>query len=269
MVDVIRPLDRERLRAEFRRATPFPFICIDDFLDPSLAEAAAASYPTFEGAQKMGLEFKWVNEQRKVQITDTSKFPEPVRTINEALASQDFLETLSYVTGIPKLLADPELTGGGMHITGAGGRLDVHVDFNYIKERKLHRRLNILVYLNRAWEQSWGGQIELWDREVKTCGQSFNPAFNRCLIFETSETSYHGVRPLTCPPEVARISFAGYYYTAEAPEHWQGVSHSTIFKARPDEFFRGAVLMPVAVARKRVTNQIRRAGRLLKRLLPS
>ena len=54
------------------------------------------------------------------------------------------------------------------------------------------------------------------------------------MIFETNEISYHGVIPVSPSATVPRQSFATYYYTREAPAHWTGVSHSAIFKARPD-----------------------------------
>ena len=66
---------------------------------------------------------------------------------------------------------------------------------------------------------------------------------NRCVIFETSHFSFHGVTPVTSPPEAMRKSFAAYYYTREAPPGWTGESHSTIFKPRPGERFRSPVLM--------------------------
>ena len=45
---------------------------------------------------------------------------------------------------------------------------------------------------------------------------------------------------------------AAYYYTHEAPEHWTGHAHSTIFKARPDEKMKGWVLMPMIRVRRAV-----------------
>jgi hypothetical protein len=265
--DIIRPYDRDALRSAFRSAEPFPFIAIDDFLEPGFASELADSYPTFESAERLGYEFSALNEQRKVQVTDPAKFPPPVRLLNERLASQAFLDDVSYITGIPRLLADEQLAGGGMHVTGPGGRLDVHVDFNFIRERELHRRLNILVYLNRTWRPEWGGQLELWDRDVKHRHHTFEPILNRCVIFETSDISFHGVRPLTCPPDVARCSFAAYYYTVDPPPHWKGVSHSTIFKARPDEILRGLVLMPANKLRWGLIERYRAAKRRAKGLL--
>jgi hypothetical protein len=83
---------------------------------------------------------------KKTQVTDSKQFPKPLRDFNDALASPKFTETVSWIFGIPDLLPDPELDGGGLHQTGSRGRLDVHVDFTYIAARKLHRRLNILIY---------------------------------------------------------------------------------------------------------------------------
>ena len=240
---LLRPYDRDQLRQEFQSAQPFPHIKIDNFLQPEVAQEISAAYPTFDNAVSMGFQFNALNEQRKVQVTDAAKFPGPVARLNEALASPAFLKDLEYITGIPNLLADARLAGGGMHLTGPGGRLDVHVDFNYDENIKLHRRLNILVYLNPVWEPSWGGEIELWDKDVKNRGVSLLPLINRCLIFQTDETSYHGVSPITGPAHVERKSFAAYYYTKEPPARLerpgphhrvQGASRREAARLRPD-----------------------------------
>lgn len=60
----------------------------------------------------------------------------------------------------------------------------------------------------------------------------------------TSATSYHGVKSLVYPQYVTRKSFAAYYSTKEAPVGWTGAKHSTLFKARPDEWAKGNILMP-------------------------
>ncbi len=247
---LIRPLDIERLRREFRAAAPFPHVLIDPFLEHDFAREVSESYPSFEEAARMGREFDAVNEYRKIQITDSRLFPEPVRRLDQALASPGFVRDLEEITGIDGLLYDPELAGGGIHITGARGRLDVHVDFNFIPERGIYRRLNLLLYLNPTWERSWGGAVELWDEKVRTMHHAFAPRMNRCVIFETSEKSFHGVEPVTCPPEVVRKSFAVYYYTREAPASYSGEAHTTIFKARPHERLKKYVLMPAQRARE-------------------
>ena len=264
---MINPLSLDTLRDRYRSAKPFPYIVIENFLEPSVAKELSTVYPTFEQAKSQGFAFNFVNEQRKVQITDPAKFPDPVRRLNQAISAPKFLADLEYVTGIPRLMADEQLSGGGMHLTGSGGRLDVHVDFNVIEDRKLFRRLNILLYLNPVWKPEWGGHIELWDKDVKVCHESCEPQLNRCLIFETSDHSYHGVRPITAPPEMVRQSFAAYYYTTEAPPDWKGTSHSTIFRARPDEKFRGLVSMPAEKLRRGIKARVDRSKKFVKSLI--
>jgi hypothetical protein len=255
-MSVIRPLDIDELRRQFDEGEPFRHLCIDGFLEPDFAREVAAAYPSFETALERGYSFDYVNERKKVQVTDSSKFPAPVERLHQAIASQEFRDQLAQITGIPNLLADPALVGGGMHVTGPHGRLDVHVDFNYVEDRKLHRRLNILVYLNPEWHHDWGGEVELWDRDVRRCYVSLKPVLGRCVIFETSEISFHGVTALTCPDGFARKSFAAYYYTREAPAGWDGKAHSTIFRARPDERLRGYVLMPAEKLQRAFKHQV-------------
>jgi hypothetical protein len=258
-------LDLELLRKRFINARPVPYIMIDSFLDRDAADKVADSYPAFEAAVGQGKEFTSVNERKKVQITRSSLFPGPVAQLSTLLASQKVLDDLSFITGIPNLIADESLSGGGMHITGAGGRLDVHVDFNYIKGRALHRRLNLLVYLNPNWQEDWGGQFQLWDKEVKNCEVTFSPVLNRCVIFETSDVSFHGVVPVSAKAKAPRRSFAVYYYTKEAPDHWTGEEHSTIFVARPEERFKRYIAMPA----DRLMHQVHRGKERLKTKIKS
>ncbi len=241
--DILRPIDREALARSFRAAEPTRYFVIDDFLQPAFAHEVASSYPSYAAAQEMGQQFKAVNENLKVQITDRGRFPDPVTRLNATLSSDAFLETLVAITGIEELRADRELSGGGMHVMGSGGRLDVHVDFNLIRDRGLYRRLNILVFFNESWDATWGGGFELWDPEVKQCVLAAEPKFNRCVVFNTTESSYHGVQPIKAPAGITRNSFASYYYTKAAPEGL-GDFHSTVFKARPDEWWRERFLLP-------------------------
>jgi len=151
-----------------------------------------------------------------------------------------------------------------MHVTGPHGRLDVHVDFNLFGE--LYRRVNLLLYLNPEWREDWGGQIELWDAEVRHCGLRLTPDLGRCLIFEASDISFHGVAPLKCPPDVVRRSFAAYYYTREPPPAGIRNVHGTVFRARPDERLRQLVLMPAEQAQRAVTATVKGMGRRARRL---
>jgi Rps23 Pro-64 3,4-dihydroxylase Tpa1-like proline 4-hydroxylase len=247
-MELLNPLDRDALKAKILRAQPFPHFCIDNFLNVDFANEVCASFPEYRMAKTLGVEFRALNEKYKIQITHSEKFPPAIARLSNLLASQEFVDMWSDLLGIPNLLADPDLTGGGIHETNSGGRLDVHVDFNFIEEKQWHRRVNLLIYFNKDWREKYGGYLDIWDKDVKRCYGSFAPTFNRLAGFVTSEISFHGVTPLTCPPNIARKSFAAYYYTKEAPANWDGTKHSTIFKARPNEWVRGRALMPAESA---------------------
>jgi hypothetical protein len=264
---ILRPIDRETLRHEFAIASPFRFVRIEPFLDQPFAEEVASSYPTFERATAHGRTFRTVNERMKVQITDPARFPAPVRRLHELLMSPAFIADLSSITAIPDLVPDEELEGGGMHVTGPGGRLDVHLDFNYLEARKLYRRVNLLLYLNPIWQDDWGGHLELWDREMKRCEQTFAPLLNRCVVMETTDASFHGVTPITADAALPRCSFAAYYYTRQAPAESSAPIAGTMFRARPNEWVRAGMLMPIENFQRRVKTGVRRITRGAQRLL--
>ena len=112
-LDLICDLDADSLRERVRSATPFPHFCIDNFLQPDFAHEILQSYPDYKSAQQMGKNFNAVNEKGKVQVTNSNLFEPPVKRLNDLLASQEFLDLMSYVMEIPNLVADPELIGGG------------------------------------------------------------------------------------------------------------------------------------------------------------
>jgi len=264
MNKLINHIDKDSFKETFLSKAPFPHFCIDNFLKEEFAEDIYESFPVYQEAQKLGKEFTAVNEKRKVQITDPSSFSPAIKKLNDLLASKEYVDMWSDLTGVPNLLMDSSLTGGGIHETNSGGHLDVHVDFNYNEEMQAHRRLNILIYFNKDWREEYGGYLDVWDKDIKKCYGSFEPKFNRACGFLTSDISFHGVTPITCPESVIRKSFATYYYTKEAPTDWDGKKHSTVFKARPDEWAKGKILMPFEKTSRNIESGIRRLKNTVK-----
>jgi Rps23 Pro-64 3,4-dihydroxylase Tpa1-like proline 4-hydroxylase len=154
-----------------------------------------------------------------------------VRFFFAHLNSIFFLGFLSELTGIPDLISDPYFDGAGLHETLPGGWLDVHADFNFHGASFLDRRLNVLVYLNRDWREEWGGALELWNADLSRCGRRVVPAFNRTVVFSTTDASFHGhPDPVRCPGGETRKSLALYYFTTGRPETERTPRHSTIWR---------------------------------------
>lgn len=238
-------LDRERLTAlaEDRReayasASPYPHTVIDDFLPEDVLEAVLQEFPS--PAQVDWLAFDSESE-RKLASNDETVMGPMTRQVLAAFNSSAFIDFLEQLTGIDGLVPDPHLEGGGLHQIERGGHLKVHADFNRHPRTGLERRLNVLVYLNRDWKDEYGGAFELWDKKMKSCEVKVMPYFNRCVVFSTTSTSYHGhPEPLACPEGETRKSIALYYYSKDRPTNEAGATHNTLFQARPGEDFAGA-----------------------------
>lgn len=159
-----------------------------------------------------------------------------LEAVTDELNSPEFVAWVSALTGIPNLLADPAMDGGGLHQSGHGGNLNVHTDFS--KHHvcvNWHWRINLILYLNPDWDKQWGGSIEPWERSPKgkmRCAVKYPPLLNHALIFTTDERSLHGFPdPLTCPEGQSRKSPDLYYYTDEGDQKLFG--HSTDYLHGP------------------------------------
>ena len=224
-------------REEYAAAKPFPHIVIDNFLCESFLEEILTEFP------KPG-QIDWQAFQTPAEKKLASKREEQMgdatRLLLYSLNSSTFITFLETLTGIDGILPDPHFEGGGLHQIERGGFLKMHVDFNHHKKLRLDRRLNFLLYLNKDWKEEYGGHLELWDQNMTQCEEKVLPIFNRCVIFSTTDFSYHGhPEPLTCPEDRTRKSLALYYYTNGRPaEETLGTPHTTIFQTRPQDDFQ-------------------------------
>ncbi len=202
------------LSEQFRGNAPFPHIHLDEFLHETSARTVLEQFPQAEDAR--WIQYKHYNE-RTLGESKRDTFPPIIGQVVDELNSDEFVKWLSVLIGIPGLLADPRLEGGGMHQTESGGFLNVHADFQMHPHKETwHRRCNLILYLNEGWNDEWGGSIEFWDKQMKSCVTRISPQFNRAVIFNTTLESLHGYpEPIRCPQQVTRKSLALYYYTID------------------------------------------------------
>lgn len=239
-------LDFERLSELAARAAPayavaepFPHAVIDGFIEPALARRLAAEFPA-RGDTAAWLDYNGNNAQgkpvqvNKYHISDDHRLGPLTQRLLYELKGPRFLQVLSTLTGIPELIPDAHNHGGGIHMSCRGAMLKIHADFNRHPTWQLDRRLNLLLYLNEDWKTAYGGDLELWDAQMRECVQKVAPVAGRCVVFSTSSTSYHGhPDPIDCPEHLARKSVALYYYTnRDSAAHV--ATHSTLWQPRPD-----------------------------------
>jgi Rps23 Pro-64 3,4-dihydroxylase Tpa1-like proline 4-hydroxylase len=243
-------LPKERMEAtlstgpiDYENASPYPHAVFDDFFPADFLREVANEFPDEHSGN-----WKKFNDdrQKKLASQGDEQLGPYARALIHNLNSGSFIQFLETLTGIEGLIPDPNLVGGGMHRIQPGGKLAVHVDFNKHNHMKLDRRINVLVYLNEDWDESYGGHFELWNESMTESVVKVLPLFNRMALFSTTEKSWHGhPEPLKCPENRSRRSIALYYYTAGRDDGFEKVKeHSTIFRGRPGEELFGDIPLP-------------------------
>ena len=192
----------------FAGARLFPHAIMDRLWDHDLLQAARLEFPA-------GDDPRWVTyghaRERGKRAGGPAMWGPAVRAYMDEAASPQFIAELETLTGLRGLVADH--TGGGMHLTGPGGRLGIHRDFLTHPARPLRRRLNLLTFLAEpGWRCDWGGCLHLGRAHEVI----IRPVFGRTVVFETSETSWHG-HPQPITGDHWRPSLAVYYYTPADP----------------------------------------------------
>jgi Rps23 Pro-64 3,4-dihydroxylase Tpa1-like proline 4-hydroxylase len=208
-------IEKAKLNKEFFNF-PFKHLVIDDFLATHLAKICLENFPPI--SNKCWLKYDTKDIEIKYRTNWKSEFDIPngivdaIRIFNSSL----ILKAISKRFGINKLIPDPYFSGGGLNVTTQGGLLDVHIDGNYHDATGLNRRMNIILYLNKNWNEEWGGSFGLYTNDGKKCVKKISPLFNRVVIFDSHDRSFHGLpEPLRCPKSQTRKSIILYYYTKE------------------------------------------------------
>jgi hypothetical protein len=218
---------------EFAEARPFRHVVIDDFFEESFARRLLAQFPGFEQGNFLSEDGR---QGSKSTFERVRALGDAYAGLDDMIRSEEFLRLLGDITGIDGLRYDPWYLGGGTHENRHDGGLEAHVDFNFHPLERWQRRLNLIVYLNPDWHEEWGGALELFRDPTIAPETVIAPVFNRCVIFETHDHSWHGFSRIVLPEharERSRKSVALYFYTpgtqhAEAPE-----AHSTVYVNRP------------------------------------
>lgn len=198
-----------------------------------MLRALMTECPVFDAA--------WARNERgetggKAALPNLRSLGPAFRVFDDLIRSRVFLSWLGEATSLSRLLYDPEYVGGGVHLNLPDQELDPHVDFNYHPRTGLHRRLNLILFLNPEWREEWGGMLELTDNPLapdgRSAAQPVLPEANRCVVFETSERSWHGF-PRIAASAPTRRSIAVYFYTRTRHAAETAPSHGTIYYQRP------------------------------------
>lgn len=223
------------LHDRFVAAKPFPHVVIDEFFAHGFACALLEQFPPADASKSRN---RYGAAGEKAFRRDLTALGPAYQAVHEYFGSSEFLKWLGELTGIDGLIYDKSNYGGGTHENFDGRDLRPHIDFNHHPVTRLYRRVNLIVYLNEGWQPEWGGAIAVHrdPRDPLDEAIAYPPIFNRCIVFETSEHSWHGFDRIILPPgekHRSRKSLSIYFYTRERPEEQVHRDHTTFFVPRP------------------------------------
>ena len=201
------------------------FFC-KSFLNPNHALEMSKVFPNWDSDiwDSHGKVFR-SNYAYKKELTKRDNFPEIIYNFLKKLETKEFIEKISFLTGINDLIVDKNLYGGGLNIFPPGSYLKPHVDFNFNDEIKSYRAINLIYYLNSDYEINNGGGFELYNNEFKKI-KTISPALNTCILFASNNKTPHGVGKIE---NFYRKSISLWYYTKKPPDKISTRPHKTIW----------------------------------------
>ena len=207
------PTTIERIFNAEIETEPFNHIVIDDFFKEDFASGLELEFPDYEDSRLYRYDNP-IEVKRAMNLWD--KFPKLTYNAFWFLCSPQFSDLLSKKTG-SDVYADYGLNGGGWHMHGNKGKLNIHQDYSLHPKIPFERKLNIIIYLSKDWNPEWGGGLEFWSHDAdknkaKEMVKRIDVKFNRAVIFDTTQNSWHGLPgAINCPDNVYRKSLAVYY----------------------------------------------------------
>ena len=243
----------ETSRNLYNQAKPFPHLVIDEFLPANVLDRVLDEFPNAIACSWQPTGQPLERSIHKLAANSTPKsnvqMGQTTQTLLLELNSPTFISFLEQLTNTSGIMADPDLVNelSGHSSTQLSGvdraslsstdRLlsvvqpsmqssslvpqPVFVSQSVLPPHRikppLDRKINLLIYLNKDWKEEYGGHLELWNADMTHCEKRILPIFNRCVIFSTTDFSYHGhPEPLNCPDGESRKLLALSYYSVSS-----------------------------------------------------
>jgi Rps23 Pro-64 3,4-dihydroxylase Tpa1-like proline 4-hydroxylase len=220
--------DFDSLKADFDRdkGVTAKSVAIDNLLPAAIAHKIALAFPE---PSEMRLLASFREKKRTSKSLDD--FDPLIRDITFAFQDGRVVDLVSRLTGIRDAHGDPQLYAGGISAMSKGHFLNPHLDNSHDHEQRNYRVLNLLYYCTPDWKRENGGNLELWDEDVRE-PLEIPSLFNRLVLMETNDRSYHSVNKV-CVDGI-RKCVSNYYFSPHSPNPYE-TSHVTYFKARPEQ----------------------------------
>jgi Rps23 Pro-64 3,4-dihydroxylase Tpa1-like proline 4-hydroxylase len=225
----------DALSAQFRNSVTevgVRYAVLDELLPVEIAQRIHAAFPSADRMRLMD-----TFRERKYTSKNFGEFDPVLADITFAIQDPRVISVVERITGIEQQIPDPSLYAGGLSAMGRGHFLGPHIDNSHDGSRRYYRTLNLLYYVTPDWALENGGNLELWNRDVRQ-HTTIVSRFNRLAIMETNPWSWHSVSEVTV--DRLRCCVSNYYFSPRSPTGSE-YFNVTAFSARPEQRLRRAL----------------------------
>jgi len=201
----------DKLNNEFIDNKPYSYVIIDNFFKDDIANNITSNFPKVDNNWH-----KYNNPiEYKFALDNLKNMPPNISDIFNLLSTNNFIDIIKKITNIQTLEYDPYLHGAGLHSHPNNGRLHIHLDYEKHPISGKERRLNLIYFTNNDWKEEYNGDLQIWEKNMSSCAKKIYPKFNRAIIFQTNDISWHGLpEKIVCPENISRQTLA-YYWVSD------------------------------------------------------
>lgn len=211
-------IDIAKYAIAFKKAKPFCYVVIDDFLEKSYFEELSNALENYydDNSNTGGVSFNSDVEDGKWG-SQGLKLTKPLIELGDFLKSDNLRDALKKITGFKELKITSDLNSSGysfFHAMKPGSFLGPHTDHTVDMNGHSYHVLNIIIYASKNWDSNWGGGTTIHTDTAKLVSDvEYRP--NRALIFMHSPISVHGTQRVAEYASNKRFSIYFDYYSDE------------------------------------------------------
>ncbi|HSW93852.1 MAG TPA: 2OG-Fe(II) oxygenase [Gammaproteobacteria bacterium] len=233
---------KENLKNQFFSKHAIPVarhFILDNLLPLEIAEKIHAAFP-----KKNEMRLLKIGGELKLKYSHIKNTSDLLQDFHHAISHPTVISMMESITEIPDQMPDTSRIAGGASMMLKGGYINPHIDHSHDIDKKFYRVLNTLYYVTPGWALENGGNYELWDTAIEN--RMIIPSlFNRLLVMETNQTSWHAVNPVLCDGE--RRCIFNYYFSKQSPQtndYFHDASfplHNPLIRPRPEQKIRRVI----------------------------
>ncbi|MES0873932.1 2OG-Fe(II) oxygenase [Sinimarinibacterium thermocellulolyticum] len=241
--------DASELTRQWHASGTIRHVTVDGLLPETTARAIYDAFPSFDRmVRNVSL-----RESKSIAV-QMDRYDPLTEEALYAFQQPEVVELVGRITGLPGLEPDPNLYVGGLSAMRKHDFLNLHIDNSHDKNRARWRVLNLLYYVTPDWSAEDGGSLELWPQGRRGAPVVIPSRFNRLVIMETHQGSWHSVSPIR--RDGTRTCVSNYYFSA-TPARDSDRFHVTFFRGRPEQPLRDLILLADGYARMAIRKVFR------------